>query len=201
MLIHVNRDVEDLSGIGVFDGDQRLWLATDENLVIFKHDAIAHRLPGADEPAMEPSAEGLKMDVKARATRPSGLDHDLLEFVIKNESTRQVSVHNVRLGWTYTPPRQRPTFPGKPSVAEAGGSVGLLRQGTTNLLAPGEQVVFAIEKEMSMFLVEVARGDVLDEDIVLEFATDKKWSWKATMDEIPSVVRGVANSVVESMRR
>ncbi|QDU99122.1 hypothetical protein Pla8534_70330 [Lignipirellula cremea] len=52
-----------------------------------------------------------------------------------------------------------------------------------------------------MFLVEVARGDVLDEDIVLEFATDKKWSWKATMDEIPSVVRGVANSVVESMRR
>ncbi len=52
-----------------------------------------------------------------------------------------------------------------------------------------------------MFLVEVARGDVLDEDIVLEFGTDEKWSWKATMDEVPSVVRAVANSVVESMRR
>ena len=46
LLIHVNRDVEDLSGIRVFDGDQHLWLATDENMVIFKHDAIAHRLPG-----------------------------------------------------------------------------------------------------------------------------------------------------------
>jgi hypothetical protein len=201
LLIHVNCDVEDLSGIGVFDGDQHLWLATDENMVIFKHDAIAHRLPGTDEPAEEPSAEGLKMDVKARSTRPSCLDHDLLEFVIKNESARPVSVHNVRLCWTYTPPRQKPKFPGKPSVAEAGGNVGLLRQGTTNQLAPGEQVVFVLEKEMSMFLVEVARGDVLDEDIVLEFATDEKWSWKATMDEIPSVVRSVANSVVESMRR
>lgn len=201
LLIHVNREVEDLSGIGVFDGDQHLWPATDENMVIFKHDAIAHRLPGTDEPAEEPSTEGLKMDVKARATRTPGLDHDLLEFVIKNECARPVSVHNVRLGWTYTPPREKPKFPGRPSVAEAGGNVGLLRQGTTNQLAPGEHVVFVLEKEMSMFLVEVARGDVLDEDIVLEFVTDEKWSWKATMDEIPSVVRAVANSVVESMRR
>ena len=77
----------------------------------------------------------------------------------------------------------------------------MLRQSTTNQLAPGEQVAFVLEKEMSMSLVEVARGDVLDEDIVLEFVTDDKWLWKATMDEIPSVVRGVANSVVESMRR
>lgn len=201
LLIHVNCDVEDLSGIGVFDGDQHLWLATDQNMVIFKHDAIAHRLPGTDEPVEKPSAEGLKMDVKARATRPPGLDHDLLEFVIKNESARPVSVHNVRLGWTYTPPRKKPMFPGKPTVAETGGNVGLLRQSTQSRLAPGEQLVFVLEKEMSMFLVEIARGDVLDEDIVLEFVTDEKWSWKATMDEIPSVVRSVATSVVESMRR
>lgn len=201
LLIHVNCDVEDVSGIGVFDGDQHLWLATDENMIIFKHDAIAHRLPGTDTPAEEPSAQGLRIDVKARAIRPSGLDHDLLEFVIKNESPRPVSVHNVRLGWTYTPPRQKPKFPGKPSVAEARGNVGLLRQGKTNQLAPGEQVVFALEKEKSMVLVEVARGDVLDEDIVLEFVIDEKWACKATMDEIPSVVRAVADSVVESMTR
>jgi len=200
LLIHVNSNVEDISGIGVCDGDQHLWLATDENIAIFKHDAISYRLPEADVPVEEPSAEGLKIDVKAHAIRPIGLDHDLLEFVIKNESDRQVSVHNVRLGWTYTPPRQKPKFPGKPSVSEAGGNVGLLQQSTTNQLAPGEQVVFVLEKEMSMFLVEVARGDVLDEDIVLEFVTDRTWSWKATMDEIPSVVRAVANSVLESMR-
>jgi hypothetical protein len=77
----------------------------------------------------------------------------------------------------------------------------LLRQGKTNQLAPGEQVVFALEKEKSMVLVEVARGDVLDEDIVLEFVIDEKWACKATMDEIPSVVRAVADSVVESMTR
>ncbi len=200
LMIHLDCDVEDLRAIGVFDGDQHLWLATDENMVIFKHNAIAHRLPSIDTPAEEPSAEGLKMDVKARAISPPGLGHDLLEFVIKNESVKTVWVHNVRLGWTYTPPRQQPTFPGKPCVSEAGGNVGLLRQSTTNQLAPGEQVEFVLEKEMSRFLVEVARGDVLDEDIVLEFVTDEQWSWKATMDEIPSVVRAVANSVVESMR-
>jgi hypothetical protein len=42
---------------------------------------------------------------------------------------------------------------------------------------------------------------VLDEDIVLEFVIDEKWACKATMDEIPSVVRAVADSVVESMTR
>jgi hypothetical protein len=201
LMIPVDRDVEDLSGIGVVDGDGHLWLATDENMVIFRHEAIAHRLPGTEEPTEKPSAEGLKMDVTARATRPAGLDHDLLEVVIKNECARPVLVHNVRLGWTYSPPRQKPKFPGKPSVAEAGGGVGLSRKSATNQVAPGEQVVFVLQKEMSLFLVEVARGDVLDEDIVLEFVTDEKWSWKATTAEISSVVRAVANSVVESMRR
>ncbi len=200
LLILLSRDVEDLSGIGVFDGDQHLWHATDENIVIFKHEAIAHRLPDAGSPRDKPSAEGLKIDVKARAIRPAGLDHDLLEFVVENNSTRPVSVHNVRLGWTYTPPRQKPTFPGKPSVAEAGGKVGLLRRSKANRLAPGEQAVFLLEKEMTVFLVEVARGDVLDEDIVVEFVTDERFLWKATMDEIPSVVRAVANSVIQSMR-
>jgi len=44
------------------------------------------------------------MDVKTVATRLPGLDHALLEFVIKNESARPVSVRNVRLAWTFTPP-------------------------------------------------------------------------------------------------
>ena len=200
LLIHVNWDVEDLRGVGVFDGDQRCWLATDESLIIFKHDANAQCLPGTDDPKKKLSAEGLKMDVKARAIRAHGVDHDLLEFVIKNESVRPVSVQNVRLGWKYTPPRQKPKFPGKPSVALAGGNVELFQRSTTNQLAPGEQVVFVLVKEMSVVLVDIARGDVLEKDIYLEFFTDEKLSWQATMDEIPSVVRAVANSVVESMK-
>ena len=57
------------------------------------------------------------------------------------------------------------------------------------------------DNDMSVFLVEFARCDVLDEDIVIDFASTGKMGWKASMDEIPSVVRAVANSVVESMRR
>lgn len=73
------------------------------------------------------------------------------------------------------PPRQKPKFPGKPTVAEAGGNVGALRQSTINQLPQGEQVVFVLEKEMSIFLVEVERADVLDEDLVLEFVTHEEW--------------------------
>ena len=60
--------------------------------------------------------------------------------------------------------------------------------------------MFVLVKEMSVVLVDIARGDVLEKDIYLEFFTDEKLSWQATMDEIPSVVRAVANSVVESMK-
>ena len=42
--------------------------------------------------------------------------------------------------------------------------------------------MFVLEKEMSIFLVEVERADVLDEDLVLEFVTHEEGSWKATMD-------------------
>jgi hypothetical protein len=77
----------------------------------------------------------------------------------------------------------------------------LSRQGKPNPIGSGEQVLFVLDKDMSVVLVEIARGDVLDEDIVIEFAAGGKMGWKASMDEIPSVVRRVANSVVESMRR
>lgn len=111
-----------------------------------------------------------------------------------------VSVFGARLGWTYTPPREMPKLPGKPSVAQVAGNVTLTRQGRPNPIGPSEQVLFVLDKDMSVFLVEIARGDVLDEDIVIEFAGGGKMGWKASMDEIPSVVRRVANSVVESMR-
>ena len=200
LLIGVDSDVESLNGIGVFDGDQHLWPASDENLAVFKHTAIAHRLPGADKPREEPTLEGIKVEVKASATRPAGMTHDRFEVTFTNLSERQVYVFGARLGWTYSPPREMPKLLGKPSVAEVSGNVTLSRKGKPNPIGSGEQVLFVLEKEMSVFLVEIARGDVLDEDIVIEFAGGGKMVWKASMDEIPSTVRSVANSVVESMR-
>jgi hypothetical protein len=200
LLIKVDSDVESLSGIGVVDGDQHLWLATDENLTVFKHTAIAHRLPGTDEPAEKPSLEGVKVEVKAIATRPAGMAHDRFEVTFKNLSDRAISVRGARLVWTYTPPREMPKFPGKPSVSQTGANVTLSRQGKPNPIGPGEQVLFVLDRDMSAVLIEIARGDVLDEDIAIEFAAGGEMGWKASMDEIPSVVRSVANSVVESMR-
>jgi len=165
-----------------------------------KHTAIAHRLPGADKPREEPTLEGIKVEVKASATRPAGMTHDRFEVTFTNLSERQVYVFGARLGWTYSPPREMPKLLGKPSVAEVSGNVTLSRKGKPNPIGSGEQVLFVLEKEMSVFLVEIARGDVLDEDIVIEFAGGGKMVWKASMDEIPSTVRSVANSVVESMR-
>jgi hypothetical protein len=198
LLIRVSSDVESLSGIGVFDGDQRLWLATDENLTVFKHTAIAHRLPV--EPAEEPPLEGVKVDVKACATRPAGMVHDRFEVTFTNLSDRAISLVGARLGWTYTPPREMPKLPGKPSASEVGGNVTLSRQGKPSPIRPGEHVLFVLDKDMAVFLVEIARGDVRDEDIVVEFAAGGKMGWKAAMDEIPTVVRTVAKSIIESMR-
>ena len=199
--INLESDVESLSAIGVFDGDRHLWLASAKDLAIFKHTAIAHRLPGADDMPEEPSLEGVEVEVKASATRPAGMTHDRFEVTFKNLSDRTVSVFGARLGWKYTPPREMPKQPGKPAVSEAGGNVTLSRRSKKKQVGPGEQVLFVLDEDMSVFLVEVARGDVLDEDIVIEFASSGKTGWKASMDEIPSVVRAVANSVVESMRR
>lgn len=200
LLVGVGSDVESLSGLGVFDGNRKLWLATDENLAVFKHNAMAHRLPGDDEPADEPSLEGIEVEINASATRPVGMAHDRLEVIFRNLGERPVTVRGARLGWKYSPPRQGPTVPGRPSAEEIGANVTLSPQTATNQVGPGEQVLFVLEKDMSVFLVEIARGDVLDEDIVIEFHSGGKMGWRASMDEIPSVVRSVANSVVASMR-
>ena len=200
LLIRVDSKIESLSGIGVFDGDQHLWLATDENLIVFKHNATTHQLPGVDEPKENLSLEGIEVEVQANATRPIEMNHDRLEVIFRNLSNRVVSVQSAQLRWTYTPPRQGPDIPGEPSVSEAGASVTLSRQSMSNLVAPGEQVLFFLDHDISYPLIEIARGDVLDEDIVVEIYSGGGKGWSASMNEIPAVVRGVANSVVESMK-
>lgn len=198
--INVESDVESLSRIGVYDGDGHLWHATDEDLAVFKHKAIAQRLPGTDELAEEAPFDGNKVEVKASATRPAGMAHDRLEVAFTNLNDHPVSVYYARLGWKYTPPRESLKLPGKPHVSEIGGNVSLTRQGKPNPIGSGEQVLFVLSQDMSDFLVEIARGDVLDEDIVIDFTSDGKMGWRASMDELPSVVRRVANSVVKSKR-
>jgi hypothetical protein len=202
LLVEIETDVESLSGIGVLDGDRHLWLASEEDLVIFKHNAITHRLPGAESNQVdEASLEGIKVEVKARAIRRTGMSLERLEVTIKNDSDKSVPILGARLVWAYTPPRQVPTQPEKPSVAEAGGSVTLTAQAKANPLCPGDQVLFVLDEDMTVFLVELTRGDVRDEDISIEFATGGRMGWKASMDEIPSAVRTVANAVVERLRQ
>jgi hypothetical protein len=143
----------------------------------------------------------VKVEVKARATKPAGMPHERLEVTFKNDSDKPVPIVGARLAWTYTPPRQVPTQPGKPCVAEAGGSVTLSALSKANPLGPGDEVLFVLDEDMSVFLVELTRGDVRDEDISIEFTTAGKMGWKASLDEIPSVVRTFANAVVERLRQ
>jgi hypothetical protein len=202
LLVEISDEIEPLSGIGVFDGDRQLWLASEEELVIFKHNAITHRLPAADSNKKEEtSLEGVKVEVTARANKPAGKGYERFEVTFKNDSNKPVPIVEARLAWTYTPPRKVPTKPGNPSVAEAGGSVTLSALSKTNPLGPGEQVLFVLDEDMSSFLVELTRGDVRDEDISIEFVTAGRMNWKASMDEIPSAVRAVAQSVVERLRQ
>jgi hypothetical protein len=129
------------------------------------------------------------------------VSHERLEVTFKNQSDKPVSIVGAELAWTYTPPRWVPTQPGKPSVAEAGGSVTLSALSKANPLGPGEEVVFVLDEDMSVFLVELARGDVRDEDILIKVATPGRMGWTASMDEIPSAVRTVAKAVVERLKR
>ena len=75
------------------------------------------------------------------------------------------------------------------------------RLSKANPIGPGEAVLFVLDEDMSVFLVEIARGDVRDENISIRFATPGRMGWTASMDEIPSVVRTVANGVVERLQR
>jgi hypothetical protein len=202
LLVEISNDVESLSGIGVIDGDGHSWLASGEELVIFKHNAITHRLPGTESnKADETSLEGIKVEVRASATKPPGMSCERLEVTFKNQSDKPVSLMGAELAWTYTPPRKVPTQPGKPSVAETGGNVTLSALSKANPLGPGEEALFILDEDMSVFLVELARGDVRDGDISIKFATQGRMGWTASMDEIPSVVRAVAKAVVERLKR
>lgn len=203
LIIEVGDDVEELSGIGVFDGEHNLWLADEGMLEAFKHQAITHRLPPlptSDKPPQK-SAVDCSVEIETRALPPLTGSRLRLEVRFKNNSDVPIPVTGARLSWTYTPPRKAPTQAGNPIVAEAGGSVGLTPQFKTSPVNPGQEVFFILDDSFAVLLVELLRGDVRDEDIKIDIVTSKGIGWTGAMDEIPGAVRAVAQSVLESLHR
>ena len=77
--------------------------------------------------------------------------------------------------------------------------VSLSPQSRTNTVAPGSEVLFVLDDQLSGCLIELLRGDVRDEDIKVEISTSKGVKWVGTMDEIPGAVRSVAQAVLGRM--
>jgi len=204
ILVEVGDNLEELTGIGVFDGEHHLWLADAGQLEAFKHQAIVHRLPPlpSDKEDKEKEREELrqcKVEIFARANSSVSGPRQRLEVLFKNQSEMPIPIRSAKCSWAYNPPRKNPSQPGKPAFEEAAGSVGLAPQSKCDPIDPGKEVLFVLEDNLSCFLVELCRGDVRDEGIKIEFVTSKGVGWTGTMEEIPEAVRQVAQSVLESM--
>jgi hypothetical protein len=201
LLVEIGDNLEELSGIGVFDGTGYLWLVTEQPLEIFKHQAIAHRLPAMSADDTQPAPlESCRVEIVARVGKARSGSRDRLEVLFKNLSDMPVPIVKAQLSWTYTSPRQMaPPQKRKPTASEVGGSVSLSPQSRSNPVDPGQEVLFVLDDDMSACLVELLRDDVQDQDISLDFVTPTGKGWKATMDEIPSVVKAVAHTVLKSL--
>jgi hypothetical protein len=201
LLVEIGDNFEELSGIGVFDGERNLWLAEAENLAFFNHQSIASRLPSLtseddQDTEFRKQQEILKsceVDVRAVAQPIPDSPRLRLEVSFRNNSDTTIPIRGARLEWKYDPPRQMPEKSGKPSVAEISGSITLACRQKRSSVAPDEEVVFWLEDDFCSCLIEILRGDVKDEDISISIATTFGVKWISTMDEIPEVVRKVAN--------
>ena len=207
LLVEIGNNIEELTEIGVHDGDRRLWLPDASQLEVFKHQAISSRLPplptdGGEEKEKEIAAiKECKVEIEARANSSVLGSRKRLDVVFKNGGEVPIPVAGARLSWTYTPPRSSPSQPGKPKVALAEQNISLTTESRAKSIKPGEEMLFVLDDDMSSPLVELLRGDVRDEDIKIEVATSVGWAWAATMDTIPTAVKEVAQSVLESLHR
>lgn len=200
LLVEIGDNVEELTGIGVVDGDGHLWGAEDTALEVFKHQAIAHRLPPLPiDQSNDSSLEDCKVEIGTTAIvegpRPR------LEVWLKNNSDVPIPVRSAELSWKYDPPRSMPSPAGKPKAVETEARVTLSRQSHSTIVAPDEKTTFVlnVDDSQACFLVELCRGDVKDGDIRVEIMTPKGCGWAGTMDEIPGAVRAVAQKVLEKM--
>lgn len=84
-------------------------------------------------------------------------------------------------------------------VSAIGGNVRLSPRSDCNPINPGDEVLFVLDDNLAVLLVELQRGDVKNEDISIQFVTPYGVGWTGAMDDIPGAVREVAESVLSSM--
>jgi hypothetical protein len=199
LLVEIGDNLEELSGIGVVDGEGHWWKAGDGMLEVFKHEGISHRLPPLlTNESQQKSLKECEVEIETRASLDGAKPH--LEVRFRNKSDMPIPIERARVSWKYDPPRKRPSPQGKVSAVEMENGVALARQSYCKTVAPGGEMVFVIgiADPLAAFLVELCRGDVKDDDIRIEI-TSKGFMWSGAKDEVPVAVRAVSQKLLEKM--